>query len=229
MRFKKFSYSPRIVIDLDNTIVAYDDLFLAAAREQDLVPSAFSGARQAVRDAVRRRHNGERDWRDLQAQVYGEQISRAPVFPGALEFVARVRESGGHVAIVSHKTSYAEARPRGPNLREAARSWLHAIGMISNSTVAERDVYFESSRTEKVNRIRVLRADIAIDDLVEVLTNEAFPAWTRPWLFDPGGARHEVDRIECFPHWAAMQAAFDVSLMACTAEGTIVEADDYRS
>ena len=49
----------RIGLDFDNTIAGYDHLFLAAGREQGLLPPDFAGAKKAVRDHIRTLPGGE--------------------------------------------------------------------------------------------------------------------------------------------------------------------------
>ena len=43
----------RIGIDFDNTIAAYDHVFLKAAKEWDLLPSEFAGNKTQIRDTIR--------------------------------------------------------------------------------------------------------------------------------------------------------------------------------
>jgi hypothetical protein len=193
-----------VAIDFDNTIVAYDELFVSTARGLCLVGDDFAGGKRALRDTLRWRRDGELEWQRLQAEVYGELIGCAPAFPGAREFVVRALALGAEVAIVSHKTAFAEARPKGANLHAAARRWLESNGFIGNDIIAPGAVYFESSRRAKLNRIRALEANIAIDDLVEILTNSAFPAGVRRWLFEPGAPRGSLGGIEHFGSWQSM-------------------------
>jgi hypothetical protein len=194
----------RLAIDFDNTLVAYDELFVEAARERELVGLEFTGAKRALRDAVRRRPNGELDWQALQADVYGLLIGRALPFTGAREFVVRALASGVRLTIVSHKTMFAQARPNGPNLRNAARAWLEMNGFVGNGLISPNDVCFESSRAAKIASIRAIAANVLIDDLVEIFTAPEFPVGTRRWLFSPGAARAAAGGIECFGSWQAM-------------------------
>jgi hypothetical protein len=169
-----------------------------------MVADDFSGGKRALRDTLRRRPQGELEWQALQAEVYGELIGRAPPFPGALDFVVRALELGAEVAIVSHKTASAEAPAKRADLHAAARTWLASNGFIGNDTIAPVNVYFETSRLAKLNRIRALGANLAIDDLVEVLTDSKFPPGVRRWLFDPGSQRGSLEDIEIFGSWDAM-------------------------
>ena len=64
----------RIGIDFDNTIIAYDEVFCAAAKRRGLIAAEFIGGKQAVRDAIRLLPDGELAWQRLQGQVYGKGI-----------------------------------------------------------------------------------------------------------------------------------------------------------
>jgi hypothetical protein len=176
--------SLRIGIDFDNTIVAYDAVFCAAAKSCGLIEPGVSGSKQAVRDAIRRLPDGELAWQRLQGQVYGKGISGAKMVPGVEAFLRRCRTEGCMVAVVSHKTEYGHFDPDRVNLRNAALNWMAAQGLLDGDRgVARADVYFESTRAEKVKRIAALSLTHFIDDLSEVLTDPYFPPNVERILF----------------------------------------------
>ncbi len=201
-----------MVIDFDNTIVAYDRLFVVAARERELVPANFEGSKGSVRDRIRSRAGGEAEWQALQALVYGELIARAPAAAGFRAFVVAALERGVRIAIVSHKTEFATARPDGSNLRESAREWLRSNHVVGSGAISETAVYFESSRREKIERIRALGAQIVIDDLIDVFTDPRFPPAVRAWWFVPGAPAARKNGVERFGSWPEMAAALSFEL-----------------
>jgi hypothetical protein len=169
----------RIGIDFDNTIIRYDDVFASAASARALLPADFRGGKQAVRDAIRLRPDGEQDWQRLQGHVYGTGIAAARPFPGVDDFLRRARANGVRVLIVSHKTEYGHFDPDRVNLRAAALQWLQAQGFFQPDGFAaldRRDVHFAATRAEKLARIGALGCELFIDDLAEVLTDPDFPA-----------------------------------------------------
>ena len=176
-----------IGIDFDNTIVGYNGLFLKAARGAGLVSQEFSGHKNQIRDSIKALPSGERRWREIQALVYGKLISEARLVPGLAEFLLRCRELGVTIAVISHKTKYAYQDMEGIDLREAARNWMAGNSLFDSSVfnLEEGNVYFENSRAEKIERIRILNCDYFIDDLVEVLCDPAFPEDVGAILFDP--------------------------------------------
>jgi hypothetical protein len=166
----------RIGIDFDNTIIAYDRVFCAAAKESGLLGDGFVGRKQAVRDAIRLLPDGEMAWQRLQGRVYGKGIGGATIIPGFEEFLRRCRAERSAVAIVSHKTEYGHYDAERVNLRQAARDWMAARGLLDGEFgVPSENVFFESTRADKLARIAALSCTHFIDDLEEVLTDPAFP------------------------------------------------------
>jgi hypothetical protein len=167
----------RIGLDFDNTIIRYDDVFVAAAIERGLVPHGFSGGKQAVRDAIRLLPDGELDWQRLQGHVYGKAIGGAVAFNGLDNFLRRARAAGATVLVISHKTEFGHFDPDRVNLRTAALTWMEAQGFFAPDGFAlgRTDIHFATTRTEKLARIRALRCDVFVDDLEEVLTDPEFP------------------------------------------------------
>jgi hypothetical protein len=182
----------RLGIDFDNTLIAYDHVFRAQARARRLLPSGFRGSKQAVRDAVRLLPDGEITWQHLQGYVYGQGIGEAALFAGVDRFLRRCRQAGHTVFIVSHKTEYANYDPVRVNLRAAALGFMEAHGFFSSSKygIPRENVFFESTRADKLARIAALGCTHFVDDLVEVLTDPGFPASVERVLFgSPEGAQ----------------------------------------
>jgi hypothetical protein len=179
--------SLRIGIDFDNTIITYDDVFRAAAVAGGLIAPDFIGNKQAVRDAIRLLPDGELSWQRLQGQVYGKGIGGAAVVAGVASFLRRCRAEGSTVAVVSHKTEYGHFDSDRVNLRQAALDWMAGQGLLDGGHgFALADVYFESTRAEKLARIAALSLTHFIDDLEEVLTDPAFPPNVERILFADG-------------------------------------------
>src|SRR5947209_6805143 len=167
----------RIGIDFDNTIVAYDNAFLAAAKERSLLARDFSGDKRVIRDAIRLLPEGELAWQRLQSFVYGQRLDRAELFEGVDAFLHRCRAEGHEVFIVSHKTEHGHFDPQQVSLRKAALSWMEGRGFFhaSGYAIPVENVFFESSRADKLRRIAALECTCFIDDLEEVLNDPSFP------------------------------------------------------
>jgi hypothetical protein len=166
----------RIGLDFDNTIVNYDDVFCAIARNWGLVERDFIGRKQAVRNAILPLPGGELVWQRLQGQAYGKGIAEAKIVTGVESFIHRCRAEGCEVVVVSHKTEYGHHDQDRVNLRRAALDWMTAHGLIDGvEAIPPENIYFEATREEKLNRIAALSLTHFIDDLKEVLTEAGFP------------------------------------------------------
>ena len=176
-------------IDLDNTIVRYDELFADLAIERRLIAERPAGGKWAVRQAVRR-DAGEEAWQALQAAVYGPQMHRARLFEGVADFLRQTRDSDIKVRIISHKTRTAAADPDGADLHEAARDFLRANGFFDPEVfgLSPSDVHFAPTRCDKLQAIEAAGCTHFIDDLCEVLGHPAFPRDVSRYLFTPTGA-----------------------------------------
>ena len=201
--------SMRIGIDFDNTLIGYDGVFLAAARERDLLGSGFAGNKQAVRDAIRLLPDGELAWQQLQGHVYGKGIDGAVMLEGVDAFLRRCRVAGHGVFVVSHKTEYGHHDPDRVNLRAAALGWMEASGFFAPDAYAipRENVFFETSRAQKLRRIAALKCDYFIDDLEEVLTDPDFPPGVNRVLYGAAGTPPGV--IICSSWQRIAETVFD--------------------
>ena len=191
-----------IGIDLDNTLIDYDEAFRAFARERGLVPPEFDGDKDELRQIVRDSPGGELAWQRLQGAVYGRGIQQAVLFDGVASFLERVRDRGCEVVIVSHKTEFGHFDPDRVNLRSAALEWLERQRFFCRDGFAidPANVFFADTRAEKIAKICALSPRFFIDDLPEVLEDSEFPASVTGILFRRGqGDRSNYPRS--FAHW----------------------------
>jgi hypothetical protein len=179
----------RIGVDFDNTLVDYDHVFLTAAKQQGLIEADFTGSKQAVRDRIRQSPEGDLGWQRLQGYVYGAGIGGARMFEGAGDFLAACRKRGLALYVISHKTQFGHHDPLRVDLRQAALGWMEAQGFFSRDRfgIPIDSVFFESTRREKIDRIRSVGCTHFIDDLIEVFDDPEFPAEVYPILFAPTG------------------------------------------
>jgi hypothetical protein len=199
----------RIGIDFDHTLVGYPRVFAALAAEWGLLPPGFTGEKGAVREALLRLPDGERQWQRLQGRIYGKYMDRAEPMEGVKEFTQRARERGAELFIISHKTRHGHFDPQRIDLREAARQWMERHGFFSADGLgfSAQAVFFESTREEKVARIAELGCTVFIDDLPEVFSMPSFPEGVRRCLFAPTGAVSVDPGVEVYPDWAGLGRA----------------------
>lgn len=192
----------RLGVDLDNTLVRYDGLFARLARTRGLVPEEAASKLQ-VRDHLRR--TGREDaWTELQGYVYGPGMADAEAFAGAAELLGQARRRGHEVFVVSHRTRRPALGPEY-DLHAAARAWI-----ADRLPVVEAShVYLETTREEKIERIRTLACGMFVDDLPEVLLAESFPPSTRRVLFDPDGNHGTGRGVERVHAWSELARLLD--------------------
>ncbi len=197
--------TPVVGIDFDNTLVTYDALMHEAALERGLIDVEVPANKRAVRDRLRLRPDGEIAWQQLQALAYGPLMSRARLIDGAEAFVRQCRARGWPLYVVSHKTEFAGCDTTRTNLRDAARTWMHANGFFDPAGIglSAAAVFFESTRAEKIARILALDCTHFIDDLEEVFHEPSFPDTTERLLL-AAGVTVVDERIRVMPDWPAL-------------------------
>jgi hypothetical protein len=195
----------RIGIDFDNTIVSYDALFHKIALEKGLIPKSFSVNKIEVRNYLR--VTGHEDsWTLMQGEAYGPRMAEAIPYSGSLQFMKNMLLQGNQLNIVSHKTKYPFAGPKY-DLHAAATKWIYNCiitqGIYFNK---ETQIFFESTKEDKITRIRQLNCDIFIDDLPEILSMSGFRKKTRRILFDPE-QQHQIPYpdLEKANSWKAVE------------------------
>lgn len=190
---------PVIGVDFDNTLISYDAILHQLALEAGLIGADTPAVKKTIRDAVRRSSFGEQAWQALQGQAYGPRIDEAEPAPGAAAFIARCRQQGVPVTVVSHKTAYARIDPTRTPMRLAAMGWLEARGFMP------LEVRFGATRAEKLQYIRAGGFTHFIDDLEETFREPDFPAEVQGILYAPGGdAAPDLPGIRVVRSWAAI-------------------------
>jgi hypothetical protein len=174
----------RIGIDFDNTIVRYDEIFHRVALESDLIPletaMTKSGVRQHLCSLGR-----EEDWTRLQGLVYGLRMVEALPYTGLDKFMFWAKSMNHEMFIISHRTLIPALGP-AYDLHAAANSWV--VNNLQSGGVAflkSENIFFETEKAAKIERIQKCRCDMFIDDLPEILLMDKFPSSTVRILFDP--------------------------------------------
>ncbi|MBI5519121.1 MAG: hypothetical protein HY916_03560 [Desulfovibrio sp.] len=226
------SFGPVIGLDLDNTLVGYDELLCDLAVSEGYLPppappgsSLFLGKR-ALRDCLRAKgEHGEQEWRKLQALIYGAHMPRARLMPGVAEFLERVRAlraAGARFSlyIVSHKTRQANNYSDGADFHQAAMDFLSAKGFFEPGTgLHPGHVFFEPTREAKVARIAALGCTRFVDDLEETFAEPTFPAGVARILFDPADDAAAQPGVTRLGTWAEVADALLEGLAPAASEG----------
>ncbi len=199
-----------IGIDFDNTIAIYDELFYHLALKKQLIDVSIAKDKQQIRDHIRTLDDGEAKWTQLQALAYGAQIAGAKIAEGFYDF-ARTMLNGGHrICIISHKTRYP-AMGVQVALRPAALSWMENKDFFNTTGLnldAASDVFFESTRADKMARIKQQNCDYFIDDLRELLLEPGFPSNTQRMHYAPGKVQEPAVDLPTYRSWRDIATCF---------------------
>ena len=194
-----------IGLDFDNTIANYSKVLRKVGHTMGLCPTLES--KKKIRDAVRELANGDELWQSIQTQIYGAKVLEAQIERGVSEFLMACKQSSVKVVIISHKTKFPEYGNSRTNLRDVAVTWLEKHGFFSPLGLSRNDVYFASTKSEKVTLISQMNLTVFVDDLEEILTDPRFPKGTFGVLFDPNNVSdtisepspyHPYYRVDCF-------------------------------
>ena len=191
----------KVGIDFDNTIACYTGVFYQAALERGLIPDSISPSKGSVRDHLRSVRQ-EEEWTKLQGYIYGTRMDLAKPYPGVNTFFKHCQAKGVTIVIVSHKTKYPYLGPKY-NLHAAARNWL------DEQTFTPYAAFFELTLEKKLRRIGDLNCDYFIDDLPELLSEEAFPAHVKKVLFDPMNCHLDVSDMIRATSWGEISRVIE--------------------
>jgi hypothetical protein len=160
-----------------------------------------------VRDFLRA-SGREDDWTELQGVAYGPRVTEAEPFPGVKGFLARCRDAGQLVVVVSHKTRHPYRGERH-DLHAAAHAFLEAHGFYAtiDTGLSPHCVFLELTLAAKLARVGSLGCTAFVDDLPELLAESAFPRDVRKVLFDPAGTHPDRDDYTRVTSWDECGAA----------------------
>lgn len=195
-----------IGVDFDNTVASYDDVMHKTAVSHGLIGSDTPKNKKSIRDTIRLLPKGEIEWQKIQGVVYGPKMNQAELIDGVTEFFHFCRKKLIKVYIVSHKTVFAGYDPTRTNLRETALLWMEGHRFFDDSGLGlQRErVFFESSRKQKIRRIKRLNCTYFIDDLEETFTDNEFKGEIVKILYDPHRQYPHSGDITILHSWRAI-------------------------
>ncbi|MBO0350651.1 hypothetical protein J0895_16425 [Phormidium pseudopriestleyi FRX01] len=192
----------RIGIDFDNTIVCYDRLFPKIASDLGLVKDAVFSSKNDVKAHLLQQKSGDLTWQKLQGQVYGKYMLQSDIFHEFHEFLYLSKQRGVHLYIVSHKSEFGHFDEEKISLRQQALNWLKQQEIVGTDrwSISENNIFFESTRKDKIERIKSLECTHFIDDLQVVLMDKNFPNIQKLW-FNPDPPSLTEESINNFQSW----------------------------
>lgn len=198
----------KIGIDLDNTIISYDRSFSITGKKLGLIPDNWFGTKLEVKNYLKKNHNGEADWQRLQGKVYGRFLYLSELYPGIYRFLWRCKQKGFQVDIVSHKTELGHFDEEKISLRQAALDFLLEKEIYKqNSSSFINQIYFLSTKEEKIEKIKKENYSCFIDDLFDILSDPNLSKIERKFFFNPNLVLSEagIGNIENVSNWGEIE------------------------
>lgn len=186
----------KIGIDLDNTIVIYDDLIRSQA---DLlnVPMNLDTKKDIAN--YLRANNLEYKWTEIQGLIYGSLMHKAKIAPNFYNILLELIKNNIEIIIISHRTKYSQ-HDGLHNLHDSAYNWLNENIFLKLNGFHFK-VFFGETIDEKINIIREQKVDYFVDDLEKILKHKEFPTATKKILFT-NEAKYKSDaEIQILTNW----------------------------
>jgi hypothetical protein len=194
-----------IGLDLDNTIISYDELFVKLLMEMGWGNFPEATTKSQVKRVLLTLPEGQLKWEQLQALAYGPRLKEACFFEGFQDFIRETHARKIGLCVVSHKSKFAaQDLNQQWNLHHSALFFLQTHKLLGEGRALQiSDVHFAETREDKIKKISQLKCDVFIDDLKEVLIDSAFPTLTQKIWF----AQHQSaqDLLVC-GNWREMWA-----------------------
>ena len=153
-----------IAFDLDNTILDYGTSLhqLKLDRAELSKISAYTKADFKLGVIA---EFGEDYWTELQGFLYTEYVVYSRIDPEFVELLSYLKANQWQTSIISHKTEFPYMGPE-LNMRDCALKRLEVAGIEKLLTDG---IHFFGTKKEKINHINLVKPNIYIDDLEEIL------------------------------------------------------------
>lgn len=171
----------RIGLDLDNTIVCYEQAIRRVANDRLSLPAHISRNKQAIKRYLIE-CGRESEWTELQGYLYGPYLEYAEPYLGATGCIKALKDAGHSIYIVSHKTIFP-IRGERFRLRDFAERWIDAHLARTGCFSETGSVIFCDTLQEKIDTIKGGGFDLFVDDLESVV--ESLQGIVEPYLFSP--------------------------------------------
>jgi len=156
----------KIGIDLDNTIINYQNSFKKYLRDKKIYLKKIN------KDKIKYIANNNskiENWTQTQEEIYGKYIIFAKPFIYFKEFEKFAIKNRIKLFIVSHKTKFSQFSKKY-NLHKQSSKWIE-----NNILKKKYKIFYVKTINEKVKKISKINPDYFIDDLIEIFNNKNFP------------------------------------------------------
>lgn len=153
-------------IDLDNTIISYNNSFLRLAKKYNLSKTRSLNKNIIKKNIIKK--FGMSEWTRCQGEIYGKEILINNSHKDVKKNLIFLKKKF-NIFLISHRSKYPYLGKK-INLHERAIQWLNKKKFLGeNEIFTKKKVFFETSLQKKIERINKLNCKIFIDDLSLVL------------------------------------------------------------
>lgn len=178
----------KIGIDLDNTIINYNDSFKEYLKDQKIFLKKINKEKIKF---ISNNNPKIKNWTKAQEEIYGNYIKFAKLFIHFKEFEKFAIKKKIKLYIISHKTKYSQFSKKY-NLRTQSNRWLR-----KNIVKDKYKIFYTNTINEKIKKITQTKLDYFIDDLVEIFKNKNFPKKIKKIYF----SQKKNKKILTFANW----------------------------
>jgi hypothetical protein len=178
----------KIGIDLDNTIINYQNSFKKYLREKKIYLKKINKKKIKY---ISNNNSKIKNWTEAQEEIYGKYILYAKPFEYFREFEKFALKKKIKLFIVSHKTKYSQFSKKY-NLHTQSSKWIQ-----NNIFKKKYKIFYVNTVNEKVRKIAKLSPHFFIDDLIEIFNNKNFPKKVKKIYF----SKIKDDKVLTFSNW----------------------------
>ena len=180
----------KVGIDLDNTIVNYDESYIQISKSLKLEVS--SPNRETIKDFFQNSSKGDYSWQEFQSILYTSGLEYAQVANGLFEFLNLCNAKKIEIYIISHKTNTTPEKFGGADLRIPAINWLNTH-KITPLKIRPENIFFCETQLAKIETINHLGVDMFIDDLEEVINHTKLNKNVEGILYSRGSKLNSIN------------------------------------
>lgn len=168
----------RFGFDLDNTLIDYSQSTIEYCKLNRL--QIYKSLRD-LRNKIKFEMADDESWQSAQAWIYTEGLDFANLTKGTNDFFRLLFKNGFEISIISHKTSHTKKEYGSRELHSRTMKWLSSR-IEAEGFEVKNNTYFEPTRNAKITRIKDLKINYFVDDLIEILEEKNFPKLTQKYL-----------------------------------------------
>ncbi len=186
----------KIGIDLDNTIINYQNSFKKFLKEKNINYKLINKKKIKF---ISNNNSKIKSWTQAQEEIYGKYIVFAKPFKFFKNFEKFALKNNIKLFIVSHKTKYSQFSKKY-NLHSQSNKWLE-----KNISKDIYKIYYFKTIKQKVKKIAQLNPEYFIDDLIEIFNHKNFPKKVKKIHF----SKIKANNICTFSNWNKIKRYID--------------------